>query len=175
MFKLHLFLLLQLPTAFFSGVRIKSLQENVCITSVKHRWINQNPFGSIYFAVLAMAAELSTGTLVLQKIKASNKKVSMLVTHQKSTFLKKAKGRINFTCMDGGLIDEALNKSIETSEGVSFWMKSIGIDEENEVVTEMEFEWSFESEKWFLKQLLTTQGTPKYSQVLSTSPHSNFL
>ncbi|PIQ17019.1 MAG: thioesterase, partial [Flavobacteriales bacterium CG18_big_fil_WC_8_21_14_2_50_32_9] len=46
-----------------------------------------------YFAVLAMAAELSTGALVLQKIKTSNKKVSMLVTHQKSTFLKKAKGR----------------------------------------------------------------------------------
>ena len=142
MFKLHLFLLLKLPNAFFSGVRVKSLQENICITSVKHCWINQNPFGSIYFAVLAMAAELSTGTLVLQKIKASNKKVSMLVTHQKSDFLKKAKGRINFTCMDGELIDEALNKSIETGEGVSFWMKSIGIDEENEVVTEMEFEWS---------------------------------
>ena len=149
MFKLHLFLLLKLPTAFFSGVRIKSLQENVCITSVKHRWINQNPFGSIYFAVLAMAAELSTGALVLQKIKTSNKKVSMLVTHQKSTFLKKAKGRINFTCMDGGLIDEALNKSIETSEGVSFWMKSIGIDEENEVVTEMEFEWSLKVKNVF--------------------------
>jgi len=149
MFKLHLFLLLKLPNAFFSGVRVKSLQENSCITSVKHRWINQNPFGSIYFAVLAMAAELSTGALVLQKIKTSNKKVSMLVTHQKSTFLKKAKGRINFTCMDGGLIDEALNKSIETSEGVSFWMKSIGIDEENEVVTEMEFEWSLKVKNGF--------------------------
>ena len=149
MFKLHLFLLLQLPTAFFSGVRIKSLQENVCITSVKHRWINQNPFGSIYFAVLAMAAELSTGTLVLQKIKASNKKVSMLVTHQKSTFLKKAKGRITFTCTDGKLIDDALKQSIQTGEGASFWMKSIGIDEENEVVTEMEFEWSLKVKNGF--------------------------
>ncbi|MBW6481795.1 MAG: DUF4442 domain-containing protein [Vicingaceae bacterium] len=142
MFKLHLFLFLKLPNAFFSGVRVKSLQENSCITSVKHRWINQNPFGSIYFAVLAMASELSTGALVLQKIKTSNKKVSMLVTHQKSTFLKKAKGQINFTCTDGKLIDEALNKSIETGEGISFWMKSTGIDEENEVVTEMKFEWS---------------------------------
>lgn len=142
MFKFHLFLLLKLPNAFFSGVRIKSLQENACITSVKHRWINQNPFGSIYFAVLAMASELSTGALVLQKIKSSNKKVSMLVTHQKSTFLKKAKGRIMFACNDGQLIDDALKKSIATGEGVSFWMKSIGTDENNEVVTEMEFEWS---------------------------------
>jgi len=149
MFKLHLFLLLKLPNAFFSGVRVKSLQENSCITSVKHRWINQNPFGSIYFAVLAMAAELSTGALVLQKIKTSNKKVSMLVTHQKSTFLKKAKGRITFTCTDGKLIDDALKQSIQTGEGASFWMKSIGIDEENEVVTEMEFEWSLKVKNGF--------------------------
>jgi hypothetical protein len=149
MFKLHLFLLLKLPNAFFSGVRVKSLQENSCITSVKHRWINQNPFGSIYFAVLAMAAELSTGALVLQKIKTNNKKVSMLVTHQKSTFLKKAKGRITFTCSDGKLVDNALKQSIATGEGISFWMKSIGIDEENEVVTEMEFEWSLKIKNVF--------------------------
>jgi hypothetical protein len=32
-----------------------------CVATVKHRWINQNPFNSMYFAVQAMAAELSTG------------------------------------------------------------------------------------------------------------------
>ena len=34
-------------------------------STVKHRWINQNPFNSMYFAVQAMAAELSTGALVM--------------------------------------------------------------------------------------------------------------
>ena len=147
MFKLHLFLLLKLPNAFFSGVRVKSLQENSCITSVKHRWINQNPFGSIYFAVLAMAAELSTGALVLQKIKTSNKKVSMLVTHQKSTFLKKAKGRITFTCTDGKLIDDALKKSFQTGEGQTIWMKSVGVNEDGVVVSTFNFEWTVRLKK----------------------------
>jgi hypothetical protein len=39
------------------------------VVSVKHRWINQNPFNSMYFAVQAMAAELATGALVMSDSK----------------------------------------------------------------------------------------------------------
>ena len=69
MFKYHLFLLFKLPIAIIAGVRLRSISLESCTTSVKHRWLNQNPFQSIYFAVQAMAAELSTGALVLQFIK----------------------------------------------------------------------------------------------------------
>lgn len=142
MFKFHLFLLAKLPSAFFAGVRLKSISENACSSTVKHRWINQNPFGSIYFAVLAMSAELTSGVLVLHKIKKSNHKISMLVTQQKSTFLKKAKGKITFTCSNGELIDNALQATISNSEGRTFWMESVGKDEQNETVALFSFEWS---------------------------------
>lgn len=142
MFKFHLFLLAKLPSAFFAGVRLKSITDNACSSTIKLRWINQNPFGSIYFAVLAMSAELTTGTLVLQKIRNSKQPISMLVTQQKSTFLKKAKGKITFTCNDGELINEALQKTISTKEGETFWMESVGKDEQNETVAIFNFEWS---------------------------------
>lgn len=142
MFKFHLFLLAKLPSAFFAGVRLKSITDNACTSTIKHHWINQNPFGSIYFAVLAMSAELTTGTLVLQKIRNSKQPISMLVTQQKSTFLKKAKGKITFTCNDGELINEALQKTISTTEGETFWMESVGKDEQNETVAIFNFEWS---------------------------------
>lgn len=142
MFKFHLFLLAKLPSAFFAGVRLKSISDNACSSTIKHRWINQNPFGSIYFAVLAMSAELTTGTLVLQKIRSSNLPISMLVTQQKSTFLKKAKGKITFTCNDGKIIDDALQSTIASSEGQTFWMESVGKDEQNETVAVFQFEWS---------------------------------
>lgn len=142
MFKFHLFLLAKLPSAFFAGVRLKSITDNACSSTIKLRWINQNPFGSIYFAVLAMSAELTTGTLVLQKIRNSKQPISMLVTQQKSTFLKKAKGKITFTCNDGELINEALQKTISTAEGETFWMESVGKDEQNETVAIFNFEWS---------------------------------
>ncbi|MDT8412466.1 MAG: DUF4442 domain-containing protein [Vicingaceae bacterium] len=142
MFKFHLFLLAKLPSAFFAGVRLKSITDNACSSTIKHRWINQNPFGSIYFAVLAMSAELTTGTLVLQKIRSSKQPISMLVTQQKSTFLKKAKGKITFTCNDGKIIDHALQSTISSAEGQTFWMESVGKDEQKETVAIFNFEWS---------------------------------
>jgi hypothetical protein len=139
---LNIFLLFKLPSAFLCGVRVKQIEVTKCVVSVKHRWINQNPFNSMYFAVQAMAAELSTGALVMYQIKKSNKKIAMLVANNKANFSKKATGRITFTCNDGAIIEEAVNKTIASGEGQTFWMKSIGIDENGIQVSEMDFEWS---------------------------------
>ena len=77
--KLTLFTFFKLPSAFWSGVRVKSISPEVCEVTVKHRWFNQNPFNSMYFAVQAMAAEFTTGALVMYHIKESKKNISMLV------------------------------------------------------------------------------------------------
>ncbi|MDI1317822.1 DUF4442 domain-containing protein [Flavobacterium sp.] len=140
--KLNTFLFLKLPSAFWSGVRVKSISKDKCIVTVKHRWFNQNPFNSMYFAVQAMAAELSTGALVMMQIKISGKKISMLVANNNGNFTKKATGRITFTCADGNLIEDAIKKTIATGEGQTIWMKSIGLNEKGEQVSEMNFEWS---------------------------------
>lgn len=139
---LNKFLFFKLPSAYISGVRAKEIDANKCIVTVKHRWINQNPFKSMYFAVQAMAAELTTGALVMYHIKESGKNISMLVANNKGNFTKKATGRITFICNDGHLIHDAILKTIETGEGQTFWMKSIGINEKGEQVSEMDFEWS---------------------------------
>lgn len=136
------FLFFKLPSAFWCGVRAKTLSDSQCTVSVKHRWFNQNPFNSMYFAVQAMAAELSTGALVMYQIKKSGKKISMLVANNKGNFTKKATGRITFVCQDGHLIEQAIQQTIATGEGQTFWMKSIGTDEKGDQVSEMEFEWS---------------------------------
>lgn len=139
---LNKFLFFKLPSAFICGVRVKTINETTCLATVKHRWINQNPFNSMYFAVQAMAAELTTGALVMLHIRESGKKISMLVANNKSNFTKKATGRITFTCNNGNLIKDAIQKTIETGEGQTFWMKSIGINEKGEQVSELDFEWS---------------------------------
>ena len=136
------FLFFKLPSAFWCGVRVKEINTSKCVVSVKHRWINQNPFNSMYFAVQAMAAELSTGAMVIEQIKESGKKISMLVSNNKSNFSKKATGRITFTCNDGHLISTAIKNTITTGEGQTFWMKSIGVNENGVQVSEMDFEWS---------------------------------
>jgi len=140
--KLNTFLFVKLPSAYWSGVRVKAISATSCTATVRHRWINQNPFKSMYFAVQAMAAELTTGALVMYHIKKSGKKISMLVANNKGNFSKKARGRITFVCNDGYLIEEAINTAIATGEGQTFWMTSIGKDEAGDQVSQMEFEWS---------------------------------
>lgn len=140
--KLNKFLFFKLPSAFICGVRVKQIDNTKCEVTVKHRWINQNPFNSMYFAVQAMAAELSTGALVIAMIEESGKKVSMLVANNKGNFTKKATGRITFVCTNGQLAEKNIQEAITTGEGKTFWMKSIGTDEKGIQVSEMDFEWS---------------------------------
>lgn len=140
--KLNTFTIFKLPSAFLCGVRTKYIDGTKCVVTVKHRWINQNPFNSMFWAVQGMAAEFSTGALMIAKIKDSGKRVSMLVTSNTATFSKKATGRITFTCNDGHLIDKALKKTIETGEGQTVQMKSIGINEAGVEVSTFVFEWS---------------------------------
>jgi len=145
--KLNKFLIFKLPSAWICGVRVKTIGENFCITTVKHRWINQNPFKSMFWAVQGMAAELSTGVLVMQEIQKSGKRISMLVISNKASFVKKATGKIAFTCQDDNSIARAMDQTIETGEGQTFWLQSKGLNEENESVSIFEFEWTVKVRK----------------------------
>ena len=140
--QVNLFNRFKLPAAFLTGVRAKTLDDQQCVVTVKYRWINQNPFKSMFWAVQGMAAELSTGALVMGKIRESRQKISMLVLNNKGSFMKKAVGRIHFTCEDGLKIDRALTEAIETGEGRTVWLRSVGKDEAGNVVSEFEFEWT---------------------------------
>ncbi|GAL78052.1 hypothetical protein JCM19274_4551 [Algibacter lectus] len=140
--KLNTYTMFKLPAAFFCGVRTKHIDKDKCLVTVKHKWINQNPFKSMFWAVQGMAAEFSTGALMISKIQDSGKRISMLVTTQTAIFTKKATGRITFTCNDGHLIDEALEKTIATGEGQTLWMESVGVNQDGVVVSTFKFQWS---------------------------------
>jgi hypothetical protein len=96
----------------------------------------------MYWAVQGMAAELSTGVMVSSLIAQTGKPVSMLVANNKGSFFKKATGRITFTCKDGHKISKALDKTIETGEGQTFWMNSTGVNKEGITVSDFSFEWT---------------------------------
>lgn len=140
--KINLFLAFRLPAAFLCGVRVKEIDALRAITTVRHRWINQNPFKSMFWAVQGMAAELSTGALVMAYIKETNRPISMLVANNKATFTKKATGKIHFSCTDGRAIRSAIDRALQSGEGQTCWMRSEGKDSKGDVVSVFEFEWT---------------------------------
>ena len=140
--KINTFLMFKLPSAYLCGVRVKTLETQKCITTVKHRWINQNPFKSMFWAVQGMAAELSTGSLIINTIKESEKNIAMLLVSNEASYSKKATGRIYFECHEGNLVNEVINKAIETEEGQTVTLNVVGSNSENEEVSRFSFTWS---------------------------------
>jgi len=143
MFSINYFLFFKLPSAYWSGVRVKSIDNNECVVSVKLNWFNKNPFKSIFWAVQGMAAELSTGMLVSKQINDRKINVSMLVISSSSNFYKKAVGRIKFNCVQGNELKNIFDKLDEKNPTNKITMFSRGIDEVGDVVSDFKFEWSF--------------------------------
>jgi len=134
-------LFFKLPAAFWCGVRVHELQDRSCVTTLRYRWANQNPFGSIYFAALGMAAELATGALLMRYFKMQGWSVSFLVIEQQAQFYKKATGRIHFTCQLPPHFD-ALMQSLSDTEPQTLVLETVGTNEQGETVAIMQFTWS---------------------------------
>ena len=140
--KFNLYTFFNLPSAWWSGVRVTSFDDNMAEVSVRHRWVNQNPFGSIFWAVQGMAAELSTAIFVMRAIKKTGFPVSMLVINNNANFKKKARGLIKFNCNQGIEVTEVVQNAISSGEAKKTTLKSEGKDMSGDVVSAFEFEWT---------------------------------
>ena len=145
--KFRLFLLSKLPSAFFSGVRIKYADENKAIVMVPYKWFSTNPFKSTYFACLGMAAEMSTGVLAMAYTYQHEPSISMLVIKAEAHFLKKATGTTNFTCEDGLLLQQSINEASASGKAITFAARSVGTDSNGDIIAEFIITWSFKAKR----------------------------
>ena len=141
--KFRLFLLKNLPAAYFSGVKIDSATEERSVISVPYKWFTRNPFRCTYFACLSMAAEMSTGILAMANTYKRSPKISMLVTGIEGKFYKRAIDPSNFICEEGYTIKQTVEKTIATNEPQFIKVLSSGFNQQNELIGEFWITWSF--------------------------------
>ncbi len=139
----NLYMWKELPAAYWSGVRLEYIDFQQCIVKVPYKRFSKNPFGSTYFACLAMAAEMSTGVPGLVGIQAADSPVSMLVVNLEAHFSKKATDITYFTCKQVEAIFHTINEAIASGEGKSIKVESIGKNQAGEVVATFYITWSF--------------------------------
>ena len=137
------FFLAKVPMLFVAGVKLTHLDQDSAKAVVPFRWINQNPFASMYFAVQSMAAEVSTAVLCIPALKASSAPVASLVVDVQADFVKKAVAATTFTCEDGAAAVAAIERAITTGEPSTFQARSVGTMPDGTVVSEFVFTWSF--------------------------------
>lgn len=143
--KLRMYLMVNIPSAYFAGVWIAGMDENTCTVTVPFKWFSQNPFRSTYFACLAMAAEMSTGALAMAHLYKVTPNVSMLVTDVQGSFIKKATGLTTFVCRDGPGIKAAISEALSTGNPAAVKATSVGRNKAGEIVAEFVISWSFKA------------------------------
>jgi hypothetical protein len=143
--KMGFFMFTKLPSAYFSGVRVREITPSFAEVTVPFKWFSQNPFRSTYFACQSMAAEMSTGLLAMMHIYERTPAVSMLVLHVNGRFLKKATGITTFICDEGDRIRAAVEQAVATGEGVTVDVISKGMNQKGELVSTFDIRWTFKS------------------------------
>src|SRR5579875_1283025 len=138
----RLFLLRRLPAAFFSGLVVKAVDEQHSAVCVPFRWFTQNPFRSTYFACLSMAAEMSTGLLVLAHAHGRKPPVATLITAIEAKFHKKAVGITTFVCNEGQAIEHTIAQAYITSSPQTISVRSMGYSNSGALVAEFTITWS---------------------------------
>ena len=139
----RLFTASQVPAGAIAGMKLKSLDTESCETTLPYKFVNKNPFKSIYFAVQSMAAELSTASMALLAIQDKDPSVAFIIIDMEAKFHKKATGKVTFTCKDGSEVFDTVDESIKTSESRSVKMHTVGTMKDGTIVSEFWFTWSF--------------------------------
>lgn len=144
-FLFNAFISAKVPIARIAGVKLHKVSNESCEIKVRYGWINRNPFNSMFWAVEGMAAEFSTGTLCISRIKESRENTSLLLVKLEANFLKEAVGTIIFRCDQGNDVDMVLHDVAHSNEARTLRMRSVGIDEQGDPVAEFFFTWSFKA------------------------------
>jgi len=134
-------MLFQVPLDFIAGIRLRELNDESCKVSVPYRWLNKNPFKSTFWAILGMAAELSTGALVMMYTYKLVPSVAIIVGDCSGEFIAKARDLTTFVCNDGKLIAETVKNAIKTGEPQEVLCKTIGYSKAGEEVARFTFTW----------------------------------
>ena len=134
-------LLFQVPLDFIAGIRLRELNDESCKVSVPYRWLNKNPFKSTFWAVLGMAAELSTGALVKMYTYKLNPSVAIIVNDCSGEFVTKARDLTTFVCNDGKCIAKTVERAIRTGEPQEVLCKTVGYSKAGEEVARFTFTW----------------------------------
>ena len=141
-FKQRFYYLKSLPMGLISGIRLVQLDEDRSVTEVPFRWVNKNPFKSMYFSVQSMAAELSTAALVILALKSVDDDVAFIIVEIKAVFNKKAQSKVVFTCQDHAAILKAVSSLKKTGDTAKVTARAVGRDKEKEEVATFYFTWS---------------------------------
>ncbi|WP_162046404.1 PaaI family thioesterase [Vibrio taketomensis] len=118
-FYLSSFGFLKVPLIWLCRPKIISLDDDKVEVVIPLRRRTKNHLNSMYFGVLAVGADVAGGYMAMNKAQQRGERISLAFKSVKADFLKRPEADVLFTCEDGRLIDDMLDKAIASGERIN--------------------------------------------------------
>ena len=108
----------RIPLVAYCAPQVLRLDDEVCVVRVPLCFRTRNHVGTMYVAALTCGADVAGGLHVAKAVYFGRKKLSFLFKTLSSEFLKRADGDVEFTCVQGRQITEAIARAEQSGERV---------------------------------------------------------
>ncbi|RAL24962.1 hypothetical protein DL240_01765 [Lujinxingia litoralis] len=135
----------RMPLLALVSPRVEVLNEATCQVDIPFGWRNRNIFGTMYFAASMMAAEMTTGGLVLFHNAVRPERFSYIVRHISADFVKPARSRVSFECVQGDEVARAFAQASRSGERVNQLLEVVGRRADGVETARVKVEWSIKA------------------------------
>ncbi|KPJ96639.1 MAG: hypothetical protein AMJ53_00175 [Gammaproteobacteria bacterium SG8_11] len=115
---LRFFSFWKIPLIYFVRTSVVSIDEEKVVIKIPFRRRTKNHLRSMYFAVLAIGADVAGGMIAWNLIRKSPHKISLIFKSFHADFLKRVEGDALFTCTQGKEIAQLVEEAIQSEERV---------------------------------------------------------
>ena len=136
--KMFLLGFFKIPMMHFVRPQLLEIDEEQVKLKIRLRRRTKNHLNSMYFAALAVGADVAGGIQVFYFAEKHNKKVSFAFKGMNAQFLKRAETDTFFESNQGHDVAAAIKKSIETGERINDTIDVIAKNTNGEIVATFE-------------------------------------
>ncbi len=124
-FYLRYFGLTKIPLLFYVKPSVVEKSEKRVVIKIPLSRRSKNHHGSMYFAALAMGADVSVGLLAVELINRQEKKISFIFNDFNAEFYRRATADVFFSCDQGSEIAQLVKKARSSKERVEMTLIAV--------------------------------------------------
>lgn len=114
--KLWIFGFLKVPMIFWLRPKIITLTKETAVIKISLTRRSKNHLKSMYFGALCVGADVAGGIQMMNVLGQDIKKISFAFKDVKGEFLKRPEADVYFSCHDGKLIAQTIQKAFQSHE-----------------------------------------------------------
>jgi len=115
---LRYFGLTKIPLLYYARPSVVEKSDECVVIRIPLSRRTKNHQGSMYFAALAMGADVSVGLLAVELINQQQQSISFIFKDFNAEFCRRASGDVYFSCNQGREIAKLVQKAAATDERV---------------------------------------------------------